>query len=98
MWAGVPKDGHVDHQILESDGSQVKASISWTYTLAGKQVKNEETSWLTIEDGKITRQREEMNFGRWAHQLVPLPEAVLNFAEPVLAPLLRFGTEIAKLF
>jgi hypothetical protein len=55
-------------------------------------VHNVETSSITVVDGKITNQQEHFDFGTWAHQLVPLPRALLNFAEPVLVKLIGLFT------
>ncbi len=70
----------------------MRAKLSWDYTLAGKKVHNVETSSITVVDGKITNQQEHFDFGTWAHQLVPLPRALLNFAEPVLVKLIGLFT------
>lgn len=92
MWNKLPADARVQHQIVGVDGNTVQAKLAWDYTLVGKKVHNDVTSTLTIVDGKITNQQERFDFGTWAHQLVPLPRALLNFAEPVLTKLIGMFT------
>jgi ketosteroid isomerase-like protein len=90
MWKKLPKDATVKHELLRVDGGDATTKISWDYTLFGKKVHNEEEAHLTIRDGRITAQREKFDFGKWGHQAFPfLPEKLLDFAEPVVAPLLR---------
>jgi hypothetical protein len=93
MWKKLPKDATVKHEVLRVDGGDVTTKISWDYTLFGKKIHNEEEAHLTIRDGRITAQREQFDFGKWGHQAFPiLPEKLLDFAEPVMAPILRmFG-------
>ena len=90
MWKKLPEDATVKHELLRVDGGDATTKIAWDYTLFGKKVHNEEEVHLTVRDGRITAQREKFDFGKWGHQAFPfLPEKLLDFAEPVMAPLLR---------
>ena len=93
MWSKLPADARVEHEIVKVDGNTVVANLHWSYTLAGTKVKNDETSTLTVVDGKIVKQREHFDFGVWAHQLAPwFSVASLNRHEWLLAPVLfHFG-------
>jgi ketosteroid isomerase-like protein len=93
MWAGVfqkGKNATLTSEVVASDASS--ATVRWKadYELGGRKVHNESTTTLTITDGKITAQRDDWSWSKWAHQALPLgPLVDVPFIKRGLVALLR---------
>lgn len=75
MWTSLLKTGKnlkLSSKVLESDGDQLKVAWTADYTLFGRKVHNESVTTMQVKDGKITSQKDDWSWSKWAKQAFPL--------------------------
>lgn len=75
MWTSLLKTGKnlkLSSKVLETDGDKVKVAWTADYTLFGRKVHNESVSTMQVKDGKITSQKDDWSWSKWAKQAFPL--------------------------
>ena len=90
MWTSLLKTGKnlkLSSKVLESNGDQVKVAWTADYTLFGRKVHNESVTTMQVKDGKITSQKDDWSWSKWAKQAFPLG-GLVDF-KPVKSLLLK---------
>ncbi|HVK74931.1 MAG TPA: nuclear transport factor 2 family protein [Kofleriaceae bacterium] len=84
MLTGRSTDLEVTLDALDVDGARATArwTARYTFTATGRRVTNRVTSDLTVDGGRITRQRDDFDFGRWARQAFGVAGVLLGWTPP----------------
>ena len=75
MWTSLFKAGKdlkLEFKVLDSGPEGAKVKWTADYKVFGRPVHNESITDMTIKDGKITQQKDDWSWSKWARQALPL--------------------------